>query len=262
MRAPAAQRVRPSNELTSARHAGFFRFFLGLGVGGDYPLSATIMSEYSNRRNRGSLLAAVFAMQGLGILTAAATTLLVTWIFKNAFPGTPYGHSEALIRGSCPPEADYVWRIVLALGCIPALLTTYARSKMPETPRYTLRVKGDADKAARDASRVMSGAGAGAAAVPPPPPPPPPPLCTRAFLGAWWKPLLGCAASWFLLDVACASPAPLPAAAPAACCRRGVDSALSMMHPRSLQPEPVPERRICRGRMGAFSLSGMIVCGS
>nr|TKW08151.1 hypothetical protein SEVIR_6G010275v2 [Setaria viridis] len=28
----------------------FFRFWLGFGIGGDYPLSATIMSEYTNKR--------------------------------------------------------------------------------------------------------------------------------------------------------------------------------------------------------------------
>lgn len=40
----------------------FFRFWLGFGIGGDYPLSATIMSEYSNKKTRGAFIAAVFAM--------------------------------------------------------------------------------------------------------------------------------------------------------------------------------------------------------
>ena len=48
----------------------FFRFWLGFGIGGDYPLSATIMSEYANRRTRGAFIAAVFAMQGVGIIFA------------------------------------------------------------------------------------------------------------------------------------------------------------------------------------------------
>jgi PHS family inorganic phosphate transporter-like MFS transporter len=105
----------------------FFRFWLGFGVGGDYPLSATIASEYANKNNRGGLVAAVFAMQGLGILTAAAVALIVTAIFEKAYPGTPFGTSVDLIRGSCPKQADYVWRIVLAFGALPALLTMYAR---------------------------------------------------------------------------------------------------------------------------------------
>lgn len=35
------------------------RFFLGVGIGGDDPLSATLMSEYSSRSNRGKFVAAV-----------------------------------------------------------------------------------------------------------------------------------------------------------------------------------------------------------
>ena len=30
-----------------------FRFLLGFGVGGDYPVSAVLMSEYANRKDRG-----------------------------------------------------------------------------------------------------------------------------------------------------------------------------------------------------------------
>lgn len=36
-----------------------WRFFLGLGVGGEYPLAATVTSESSSAASRGSLMAAV-----------------------------------------------------------------------------------------------------------------------------------------------------------------------------------------------------------
>ena len=39
----------------------FMRFFLGFGVGGDYPLSATLMSEFSGTKWRGGFVGAVFA---------------------------------------------------------------------------------------------------------------------------------------------------------------------------------------------------------
>lgn len=39
-----------------------WRFFLGIGIGGDYPLSAIITSEFANTKNRGAMIAAVFAM--------------------------------------------------------------------------------------------------------------------------------------------------------------------------------------------------------
>ncbi len=41
----------------------FWRFILGFGIGGDYPLSATITSEYANSRWRGAFIASVFAGQ-------------------------------------------------------------------------------------------------------------------------------------------------------------------------------------------------------
>jgi PHS family inorganic phosphate transporter-like MFS transporter len=42
------------------------RFVLGLGIGGDYPVSAVLMSEYSNKNDRGRLVGMVFSMQASG----------------------------------------------------------------------------------------------------------------------------------------------------------------------------------------------------
>jgi len=42
------------------------RFILGLGVGGDYPISATLMSEYAPAKSRGLFVAGVFLHAGLG----------------------------------------------------------------------------------------------------------------------------------------------------------------------------------------------------
>ena len=39
---------------------------MGVGIGGDYPLSAVIASEFSATRIRGRLMTAVFASQGWG----------------------------------------------------------------------------------------------------------------------------------------------------------------------------------------------------
>jgi PHS family inorganic phosphate transporter-like MFS transporter len=46
----------------------FFRLWLGLGIGGDYLLSATIMLEYSNKKTQVSFIADVFARQGFEML--------------------------------------------------------------------------------------------------------------------------------------------------------------------------------------------------
>ncbi|CAN0875219.1 Low affinity inorganic phosphate transporter 1 [Linum grandiflorum] len=130
----------------------FFRFWLGFGIGGDYPLSATIMSEYANKKTRGAFIAAVFAMQGFGILTGGIVSLIVSAAFDHAFPAPTYEQNGA---ASTVPQADYVWRIILMFGAIPAAMTYYSRMKMPETARYTALVAKNAKQAANDMSKVL-----------------------------------------------------------------------------------------------------------
>ncbi|KAH6556877.1 hypothetical protein KP509_1Z148500 [Ceratopteris richardii] len=130
----------------------FFRFWLGVGIGGDYPLSATIMSEYSNTKTRGAFVGAVFANQGFGILVSAAVAIVTAAGLRSRYPAPPFNVDPVL---STPPEADYVWRIVFLFGSVPALLTYYFRTKMPETARYTALVSGNTKKAALDMGRVL-----------------------------------------------------------------------------------------------------------
>lgn len=130
----------------------FFRFWLGFGIGGDYPLSAVIMSEYANQKTRGSFIAAVFAMQGVGILVAGGVAMFVSKLFLLYFPAPDF-ETDAVL--STQPEGDFVWRIVLMFGAVPAALTYYWRMKMPETARYTALVEGDHKKAVEDMAKVL-----------------------------------------------------------------------------------------------------------
>ncbi|KAG0472952.1 hypothetical protein HPP92_014406 [Vanilla planifolia] len=180
----------------------FFRFWLGFGIGGDYPLSATIMSEYANKKTRGTFIAAVFAMQGFGILAGGMVAIVVSAIFKAKFPAPSYAVDPI---ASTVPEADYVWRIILMLGALPAALTYYWRTKMPETARYTALVARNAKQAASDMSKVLNvkidaeeekverlatdrGNAYG--------------LFSKQFLHRHGLHLLGTATTWFLLDIA------------------------------------------------------------
>lgn len=130
----------------------FFRFWLGFGIGGDYPLSAVIMSEYASQKTRGAFIAAVFAMQGMGILVAGAVAMIVSKAFLVAFPAPEFRFGHIL---SAQPQGDFVWRIVLMFGAVPAALTYYWRLKMPETARYTALVAGNHQKAAADMAKVL-----------------------------------------------------------------------------------------------------------
>ncbi|KAL5711832.1 Low affinity inorganic phosphate transporter 1 [Ranunculus cassubicifolius] len=178
----------------------FFRFWLGFGIGGDYPLSATIMSEYANKKTRGAFIAAVFAMQGFGILAGGMVGIIVSAIFKAAYKAPSYAVDPI---GSTVVQADYVWRIIVMVGAVPAMLTYYWRMKMPETARYTALVAKNAKQAASDMSKVLGveieaetekvehierGNSFG--------------LFSKAFLRRHGLHLLGTTSTWFLLDIA------------------------------------------------------------
>jgi PHS family inorganic phosphate transporter-like MFS transporter len=112
-----------------------FRLLLGVGVGGDYPLSATIMSEFANKRTRGGFIAAVFSMQGFGILASSGVTMVVAAAFDRFT-----GHPAPL---DVPEAADMAWRVILMAGAVPAGLTFYWRMAMPETARYVVRANSE-----------------------------------------------------------------------------------------------------------------------
>lgn len=110
-----------------------FRFVLGLGIGGDYPLSATLMSEYANRKDRGKLITMVFSMQGLGLVLAPLLTIILLSIHISN---------------------DLVWRLMLGIGALPALGTFYLRSQIAETPRFALAMNGDLNAATQTIGQV------------------------------------------------------------------------------------------------------------
>ena len=96
---------------------------MGFGIGGDYPLSAIITSEFANVSNRGAMMAAVFAMQGFGILAASIVSLIFTVIYK-----------EEILEHN---NFDSVWRLIIGVGAIPGAFAIYYRLTIPESPRYT-----------------------------------------------------------------------------------------------------------------------------
>ncbi|KAM1023951.1 hypothetical protein ACFX2I_037162 [Malus domestica] len=175
---------------------GFFRFLLGIGIGGDYPLSATIMSEFANKRTRGSFIAAVFSMQGFGILASSIVTMTVCGIFDEA--------SNAKGTEKTPSQADVAWRLILMLGAIPAAMTYYWRMMMPETARYTALVELNVLQAAKDMEKVLDVSMSQIVedeSLPLPQDPPSYPLLSKQFLRLHGRDLFGCSASWFLVDV-------------------------------------------------------------
>src|SRR6266699_3345422 len=173
-----------------------FRFILGLGIGGDYPLSATLMSESANRRDRGKLVTMVFSMQGLGLVLGPLVAIVL------------------LLVGM---QHDLTWRIMLALGAVPALGTFYLRRQIAETPRYALTMQGDVAAAARTVNVVtkkqhgdvasIGGSASADSSTPGNAPIQGMRRPKRSWLYLLVTPpylrwLIGAAGAWFLLDVA------------------------------------------------------------
>ena len=121
---------------------GFWRFVLGVGVGGDYPVSAVITSEFASVKRRGTMIATVFAMQGVGILLGALFAICT-------------------IAGAKPQiEADYTyldvcWRVLAVFGVVPCMAAIYFRLTIPETPRFSKDVLGDEKTTMEDAKKFL-----------------------------------------------------------------------------------------------------------
>jgi PHS family inorganic phosphate transporter-like MFS transporter len=60
-----------------------WRFITGIGIGGDYPLSAVIASEFASTRTRGRLMTAVFAAQGWGNFSTLHYYMGMIHLFSN-----------------------------------------------------------------------------------------------------------------------------------------------------------------------------------
>jgi PHS family inorganic phosphate transporter-like MFS transporter len=143
-----------------------FRFILGLGIGGDYPVSATIASEFAGKKTRGLMISTVFAMQGIGLIVGPLLAI-------------------ALLAGHVPQ--DLVWRILLAAGALPPLAVFWARRHLQETPRFAQLSEGQDDAVSDKAKRIGFVS-----------------ALREAFgqdkqLARW---LVGTSTTWFLLDLA------------------------------------------------------------
>ncbi|KAJ7609920.1 major facilitator superfamily domain-containing protein [Roridomyces roridus] len=161
-----------------------WRLIVGFGLGGDYPLSATIASEFAATRIRGRMITTVFSMQGFGTLAASIVALVVTSAYKTQidrdFPyvSTSIGYTSpncncsfatsltaALDHTSstvCPGvnavnHVDFLWRLLIGIGAIPAVLALYFRLTVPETTRFTLDVERNVLRAQTEITAALNG---------------------------------------------------------------------------------------------------------
>ncbi|KAF7335163.1 Phosphate transporter [Mycena sanguinolenta] len=155
---------------------------MGVGIGGDYPLSATIASEDG------------------GNFVSVLVSFIVTVAFKDKIlhHDPDVNHLEHI---------DYMWRIVIGFGCVPGVIALYFRLTIPETPRFTMDIERNVLQAADDIKAVLTTgeftydpdtvyqrADAPRASS----------EDFKAYFGKWKnaKLLIGTCYSWFALDIA------------------------------------------------------------
>jgi PHS family inorganic phosphate transporter-like MFS transporter len=136
---------------------------VGLGVGGDYPLSATIASEFAPTRHRGRMMTAVFSAQGWGtlgdsflhlsplVLIRLSAASIVATIITIAYKGRISEDFPNPSTSTSPlNDVDRMWRLFLGLGCIPGTIALYFRLTIPETPRFTMDIERNVARATAD----------------------------------------------------------------------------------------------------------------
>ncbi|ARM74822.1 MFS transporter [Acidianus manzaensis] len=105
--------------LTSGISSNFYELFisrllLGIGIGGDYPISSTLTSEYSPSNDRGKYLVGTVSMYWIGTLVSALANL------------------------SFLPLGDEFWRYSFILGSILSLPIIIGRIRLSESPRWLI----------------------------------------------------------------------------------------------------------------------------
>ncbi|KAI0744308.1 major facilitator superfamily domain-containing protein [Daedaleopsis nitida] len=77
---------------------GVWRIILGIGIGGDYPMSASVATDRANLRRRGTLLAYIFANQGWGSLVGSLATIIILLCYKSSMETD--GHTSRVDGGT------------------------------------------------------------------------------------------------------------------------------------------------------------------
>jgi MFS family permease len=101
----------------------FFRFVLGLGMGGEWNTGATLVAETWPTHLRARAISIVQSAWAWGLAAAA----VVTWIVLD--------------------RLQYNWRVVFIVGVLPALVTLWIRKSVPESEMWKQQKSATADPA-------------------------------------------------------------------------------------------------------------------
>lgn len=120
-----------------------FRFFVGVGIGADYPISVSYITENVPARLRGRMVIGAFTFQAVGALLGALTGVATLFIFKALYPAT----DQMAIQ--------YAWRWMLGVGVLLAIAVAIVRLSFSlESPRYYIS-RGEYAEASDAATQLL-----------------------------------------------------------------------------------------------------------
>lgn len=90
-----------------------FRFFVGMGLGGELPVASTLVSESVAAKDRGRIVVLLESFWAFGWLLAAIISYFII--------------------------PSYGWRIALIISAIPAFYALYLRLKLPDSPAFSAK---------------------------------------------------------------------------------------------------------------------------
>ena len=90
-----------------------FRFFIGLGLGGELPVASTLVSEIVPAKDRGRIIVLLESFWAFGWLLAS----LISYFIIPSFG----------------------WRMALIISALPAFYALYLRLKLPDSPAYSAK---------------------------------------------------------------------------------------------------------------------------
>jgi len=90
-----------------------FRFFVGMGLGGELPVASTLVSESVQAKERGRIVVLLESFWAAGWLIAALISYFII------------------------PE--FGWRVALIITALPAFYAIYLRLNLPDSPQFTAK---------------------------------------------------------------------------------------------------------------------------
>src|SRR6059036_628532 len=93
------------------------RLLVGLGLGGELPVAAALVSEFAPARHRGRLVVLLESFWAFGWAAAAIIAQILARRAESAGHGFP-------------------WRVAFLIGMLPAFYVFVLRRALPESPRY------------------------------------------------------------------------------------------------------------------------------